>query len=253
MSAHTTHQTQTAPPVEVMIVGTFHMSNPGKDLHNMSADDVLAPKRQAEIEAATNALAKFRPTVVAVEWPAPLTTERYNSYLAGTLAPSHNEVVQLGFRLAKKSGLKSVNGVDVDGDFPFEAVQTYAKSHGQQAILDKAGTDVQALVDQTNKVLTNGTVGGTLRFINDPVRISNDNGFYRTMLRIGDGTNQPGADLLTAWYKRNFLISANLVQLAKPGDRIVVFYGFGHCFLLRQAVSEMPGFKLVEPNHFLPH
>lgn len=30
-----------AEPVSVMIVGDFHMSNPGRDLHNVQVDDVL--------------------------------------------------------------------------------------------------------------------------------------------------------------------------------------------------------------------
>ena len=54
--------------------------------------------------------------------------------------------------------------------------------------------------------------------------------FYRNLLRVGGGAEQPGADLLAAWYRRNFHICANLVQLAQPGDRVVVFYGSGHAF-----------------------
>ncbi|HSM95857.1 MAG TPA: hypothetical protein VLT91_07430, partial [Rhizomicrobium sp.] len=56
-------------PVTVMIVGDFHMSNPGKDLHNVEADDMLSPTRQAEIAAVSDALARFHPTIVAAEWP----------------------------------------------------------------------------------------------------------------------------------------------------------------------------------------
>jgi hypothetical protein len=41
------------------------------------------------------------------------------------------------------------------------------------------------------------------------------------------------------------------VQRAKPGDRVVVFYGSGHAFLLRQCVSEMPGYRLIEANDYL--
>jgi hypothetical protein len=40
-----------ARPVEVMVVGVFHMANPGHDLHNLKVDDVLEPKRQGEIAA----------------------------------------------------------------------------------------------------------------------------------------------------------------------------------------------------------
>ena len=39
---------QAADPIEVMVLGTYHMGNPGRDLVNVRADDVTAPKRQAE-------------------------------------------------------------------------------------------------------------------------------------------------------------------------------------------------------------
>ncbi|MBV8975885.1 MAG: hypothetical protein JO261_01145 [Alphaproteobacteria bacterium] len=238
-------------PTEVMIVGGFHMSNPGHDLHNVQVDDVLAPKRQQEIAAVVDGLARFKPTMVAVEWDAPYAAEKYRAYVAGTLAPSHNEVVQLGFRLAKQMGLATVHGIDADGDFPYDAIDAYAKAHGESAILQQANDAVVARVAKITDMLAHGTVGETLRFMNDPANIASDHDFYREMLRIGGGKDQPGADLLAAWYKRNFLICANLVQAAKPGDRVVVFYGSGHSFLLRQCVSEMPGYRLVEAGEYL--
>ena len=72
------------------------------------------------------------------------------------------------------------------------------------------------------------------------------------MVRIGRGGDQPGADLDAAWKRTNLLICANLLQVARPGDRIVVFFGAGHAFLLRQCVSETHGLRLVEPNDYLP-
>ena len=37
-------------PVQIMVLGTYHFGNPGLDLVNTEADDVLLPKRQAELE-----------------------------------------------------------------------------------------------------------------------------------------------------------------------------------------------------------
>jgi hypothetical protein len=239
------------PPVQVMIVGDFHMSNPGHDLHNVQVDDVLAPKPQAEIRGALDGLARFRPTVVVAEWDAATVADRYPKYLAGTAPPSRNEVVQLGFGLARLAHARMI-GIDVDGGFPYEAVQAAAAAGGQQALLTAAEDDVQAMVATQEQTLRGHGVSATLRFLNDPRRLAGDNAFYRTTLRIGAGDKQPGADLLTAWYRRNFLICANLIQAAKPGDRMVVFYGSGHAFLLRQCVQETPGFQLVEPNAYLP-
>ena len=143
-------------------------------------------------------------------------------------------------------------GIDVDGEFPYDAVDAYAKAHGETALLEAANAQVEQFVKNQDALLKTGAVARVLRFLNDPVQLENGNGFYRMLLRIGGGSNQPGAELLTAWYKRNFLICANLVQQAKPGDRVVVFYGSGHSFLLRQCISEMPGYRLAEPNDYLP-
>ncbi|THD59347.1 DUF5694 domain-containing protein [Phenylobacterium sp.] len=240
------------PPVEVMVVGVFHMSNPGRDLHNLKVDDVLEPKRQGEIAAVTAALARFKPTKVGVEWPADVVAERYKQYLAGTLAPSRNEVVQLGFRLAKTAGSEGVYSLDADGDFPYERLQNFAETRGFKGLLDEQNAIIQRQVAEEARLLAEKGVAADLRFLNDPERIKADNGFYRAMLHIGLNSDQPGVDLLSAWYRRNLQICANLLQLAKPGDRVAVFFGSGHAFLLRQCVTETPGYKLVEANDYLP-
>jgi len=50
---------------EVLVLGVYHMANPGRDIFNMKADDVLAPKRQAEIAQLVEVLRRFLPTKVA--------------------------------------------------------------------------------------------------------------------------------------------------------------------------------------------
>jgi hypothetical protein len=54
----------------LLIVGTPHFANPGRDIVNTRVDDVTTPEREREIEAIVERLAAFRPTRVAVEWPA---------------------------------------------------------------------------------------------------------------------------------------------------------------------------------------
>jgi hypothetical protein len=235
-----------------MIVGGFHMANPGLDLHNTRVDDMLTSKRQREIETAVEALARFKPTKVGVEGRSDGLKERYAQYLAGNLPPVRNEVVQLGFRLARTAASEGVYSLDTPGDFPYDQVKQFAETHGMSGIIAEQDAITKAEVDEQTRRLATGTVSSTLRFLNDPARIRNDNRFYRAMLQVGAGPDQPGAELLVDWYKRNALICAKLVQLAKPGDRIVVFFGSGHAYFLRQCVTEMPGYRLVEPNDYLP-
>ncbi len=239
-------------PVRVMVLGTVHLSNTNLDALNVAVDDVFAEKRQAELAEVDAALARFAPTAVALEWPSETVAERYPQYLAGTLEPSRNEVVQIGFRLARTAGVDRVHGIDVEGDFPFDPVIAYAQAHGQTPIIDAAMASLEAAVAATQQVVDTQSIGALLAHLNDPGRLAADHGFYRTLLRIGGGAEQPGVALLAAWQKRNLETCARLIQLARPGDRIVVLFGAGHAFLLRQCVSETPGFELVDPLEFLP-
>ena len=241
-----------AAPVQVLVLGTFHMANPGHDLHNLVVDDVLAPRRQGELAGVTAALARFAPTLVAVEWPRAEVTERYRKYLDQSLPPSRNETVQLGFRLARAAKAR-VEGIDADGDFPYEPVAAWAGKHGRGAELEGLGKLVESELREEGRVLAERGIGGALRLLNDPARIFQmHSAFYPRTLQYGAGDEQPGVDLLTAWYRRNFRICANLAQQVKPGDRVVVLYGAGHAHLLRQCVREMPDWKLVEAVDYLP-
>ncbi len=240
-----------AAKTQVMLVGTYHFSNPGKDLNNVKAVDVLAAERQRELGKVTTALAKFAPTQVAVEWPAQVVKERYAQFRDGKLPESRNEVVQLGFRLARERGLQTVHGLDVEGDFPFEAVVNWASEHGRRSEIEamlaggaKEVAHISALQEQT-------TIGGVLRDLNSRESIGRNHAFYPPMLTMGAGEDQPGVKLLSSWYTRNLAICARLLQEIKPGDRVVVFYGQGHIHLLQQCLQEQAGVQLVDPLKFL--
>jgi uncharacterized protein DUF5694 len=243
---------QAAEPARVLIVGTYHFSNPGQDQANVESVDVSVPQRQAELQAISDALAKFEPTLLGVEWPADAARTQYAQYLDGSLPPSTNEVVQLGFRLAKQRGLAQVYGLDVDGDFPFEAVQAWAEANGKTDALSALMAQAQAITGRITALQATHSIGGVLREMNTSQAIDESASFYAEFLRYGKGEEQPGVALNAAWAKRNFAICARLLQALKPGDRAVVFYGQGHVHLLRQCVGVAPGVELVEANAFLP-
>lgn len=248
----TLHAVAAEQPSQVMVVGTFHFGNPGRDQHNVEVDDVLQPTRQAQLAEIDSALSRFEPTRVAVEWPRAVVDERYAKFLAGELPPSRNEVVQLGFRVARSAGLARVDGIDVEGEFPYAAVEAWAEANAAAPRLAQLQATVAARVAAITRQQREGTIGAVLRDMNQPAAIARDHAFYSEMLRFGAGDEQPGARLLAAWTQRNLLICARLVQAVRPGDRVVVFYGAGHSHLLRQCVREVPGLRLVEPNDYLP-
>jgi hypothetical protein len=249
-------------PVEVMILGTYHMGNPGQDLHNARVDPVTTPEKQAQLEAVAQALARFRPTAVAIERvardPAAPLDHRYPEFTPADLLTNPDERVQVGYRLARRLGLTRVYAVDEpdrEGQpsyFPFEDVQAWVQAAGRMDELAAMHQGVAAFIAEMERRQATDSVGRVLAWMNDPARIASDQGFYARLMAFGAGDAQPGAVLNGRWYTRNAVIFARIMQVAEPGDRIVVVYGAGHAFWLRQMVQTTPGFVLVEPNDYLP-
>jgi len=113
---------------EILVLGTYHMSNPGRDIYNMKADDVLSPKRQQEIAQLIEVLKRFRPTKIAIEADvgSQRVEQQYSDYLAGKYTLSRDETNQVGYRLAKELGHHAVYPVDDEGDFPMQRLLAIA-------------------------------------------------------------------------------------------------------------------------------
>jgi hypothetical protein len=232
---------------EILVLGTYHMANPGHDLHNMQADDVLAPQRQQEITELIEALKIFNPTKIAIEATVGSTraTQQYADYLAGKYTLSRNEIDQIGYRLAKELGHKTIYPVDVDGDFPYAVLVDFAKAHGLESRLDALNAVTDTLVNELGAFQQTHTVLQTLQLVNSNEHVTKDMSFYWGAVRFGAPYDYAGSDLVGAWYQRNIRIYHNIVALAdSPNERILVIYGFGHLGWLRQDVSYDPNVKL---------
>ncbi len=87
--------------------------------------------------------------------------------------------------------------------------------------------------------------------VNDPAGLQGNMDSYYGMLTIGDRDTQAGADLNAAWYLRNAKIFGKLMQVAKPGDRVLVVFGSGHGYWLRHFASQVPGYRSVDVMPYL--
>jgi hypothetical protein len=240
---------QTAPlqRAEILILGTYHMANPGHDVFNMAADDVLAPKRQAEIGQLLEVLKRFKPTKIAIESAvyADRRPKQYAEYLAVKYTLTQNEIEQIGFRLAKELGMKAIYPVDFDGDFPIQRVINYAKAMGQSQVMDQVMSEIGEMVKRQDAFLHSHSVLETLLYMNDDKQVAQDVGFYLREARLGDPGDYAGPDLLASWYQRNIRIYNNIAKIIEsPNDRVLVIYGAGHLGWLRQIVADDPALRL---------
>jgi hypothetical protein len=245
-------QLEGPPMAEVLVLGTYHMDNPGRDIFNMEADDVLAPKRQTEIRELLDVLARFRPTKIAIEANTDSPKiEQYKDYLAGKYELGRDERDQIGFRLGKELNLTKIHGIDADGEFPFLAVQDYAKAHGREKELESLVAQAGKAVQDENEFLKSHSVLQMLLRINSSEAVHRGLAVYAMFAHFGEEYDYAGARLLTEWYGRNMRIHTHLLNVIEPGDRVLVIFGAGHLGLLRQAVEADPSLKLRTIEEFV--
>lgn len=246
-----------APMADVLLLGTFHFKDAGRDGYKPEVDvDILSEPRQRELAEVLDALAAFRPTKIAIEaqgdWARRIVDAEYPAFLEGTFELPANEVYQVGFRLAKRLGHKTLHPVDAQGrryDGLPEDGAAYAASTGQQDLLKSPWDErYTALYRHDDQAKANQSLRDTLLAMNTEERLLAGHGHYLLGgIALGKGDEYPGADHVSGWwYNRNLRIFANIRRIAEPGDRILVLIGAGHVPIIRHALQASPEFRLVE-------
>jgi hypothetical protein len=246
---------QADPRPEILILGTYHMANPGLDIHNMQADDVLSPKRQQEMTQLMEVLKRFNPTKIAIE--ADVGSKRlakeYADYLTGKYSLTRNEIDQIAYRLGKELGKPVIYGVDADAEFPYTRVLNYAKANGLKEKFDSIAAHTGQRVKEQGDFLASHTVLQMLQYMNSDSLVARDLAEYFSFVPFGEPYEFAGPDLLAAFYQRNIRIYHNIRAIAdSPGDRVLVIFGAGHLGWLRQDVANDPGVRLRKLAELAP-
>jgi len=240
--------------IPVLLIGTFHLANPGRDLANVDVDDVLADRRQRELEMVATTLSRFAPTKVAVEHHADRARDLNAAFAAwreGRRELGRSEVEQLGFRVAARGGHGAVFAVDVEGDFYDPAIEPMIADGPNADRWARIVKSAEASTADVTVHLERSSIGDALRMMNSPDAIAAGLEPYGDLLAISEGDNFVGAAMVANWYTRNMKIAANLHAIADPGDRILVIYGHGHIPVLRHFLEVGSVFDVVDPLEFL--
>ena len=244
---------QTPARAQVMVLGTYHFANPNQDAVKSNFPDHLGEKKQQEIAAVLDALAKFKPTKILLEAPpedARLLAQ-YQAYLKDDFKLAANESYQLGFRLARRMGHSQVYLVDHRLGMDFDALMTAAQESGNKAFLELFQKTI-AMIQARQQEWERMTVGAALADMNQPALQDLTRDFYLQLARVRSKDKFVGADVLAAWYQRNFRIFTNIVQtIESPQERVLVIFGQGHAYYLREAIKSCADMQLVEPNEYL--
>ncbi len=251
---------------KAMILGVFHFSSPNLDAYKEKFNiDIFSKEKQNELDHLISDLAKFKPTKILVERNRntmdSTINDKFQKYLKGefNIDDKSNEVYQIGFRLAKKLGHQRIYASDATSDW-FGAdldwgnynEDDYMKSRGQY---DKATRyDYNALWAIEDSLKTVQTLTEHFRFLNNPKSTLKSHQQYLTNnVLTGAGDLYLGADGVARWYRRNLRIFSNAYDITdfSSEDRILLIYGQGHVWQLRQFFTDSPDYDYIEVNDVL--
>jgi hypothetical protein len=259
--------------IKVYLVGTFHFNASDDDVIKGTKVDMSTPDKQRELDELVSKLQKTQADKVFVEWMPSRQRFVDSTYVlyrkgqreVGTQRQNNNEVVQIGYRLAKKLNRPKVYCADADGVFDYGAALDYAKSHGQEPILKgfnnpaQAGDSVGLLIEKRVKAIEAARPAvpkrpmnnmlNLFKVLNSPeVNQANMDGYLLTDARVGSGDNYSGADLGGEYFKRNVRIYTNLLRAVdvQHDKSIVLIIGQGHVSLLKSILRYNSLFEVAE-------
>lgn len=246
---------------KLMLLGTGHWSNPGKDYVSIEFDDMLAPGRQREIEDCLERLAAFAPTRIALEAMAEATEELnddYQRYCGGRLVLTANERHQLGFRLARMLGHDRIYGIDwhdMEREIGWDAAITFARQHAQFDFISaftQLEHESKEEKEQERARIRRLSVREQLLELNDAAGLTDSHRVYMDLAQVGEESNYIGGDVILRWYERNMKIFLNIARIdTSPEDRILIVIGRDHLPLLTHFAEGSGRFELVPSSRFL--
>lgn len=261
--------------LQIMLLGTYHMDNPGLDEVNVDTDDVLSDERQAQLEDLTERLADWQPDQIAVERPydnVDAVNSLYESYRTGEYAydreesfpaphPMRNddksecrsEVVQIGFRLADRLDHDRVVPIDEHPEAPDNNPFANRDIDSTRKTAVTLPNPEEWKHDVESRLVTSA-IPEYLAWMNQEsqLQFNHDLMFGRCVRATGENPGTP--TFLAHWYDRNLRMVHHLWRAMERGDeRMLLVVGTGHIRVLRHLLIETPMCCPVSPLPYLPH
>lgn len=249
---------------KVMTLGTFHFNFPNLDATRIETKDqidVLTPAYQNEIEAIVSKIARFKPTIIVIErtpGEQHRTDSAFNLYAQNNYQLKRSEEEQIGFRLAKRFGLKKLYCVDEWGNFT-ERINSIVNGKDSveaqkfESFFENNPDSLKRFIHKPN--FKNEGILNALRKLNNEENIKKDLGNYLVGLFKYESKEHDftGVDFETGrWFSRNLKIFRNIQRIsAGSSDRILVIYGAGHMNILNYLFDCSPEYDRVKTNDYL--
>ena len=261
-----------APEVDIADTGKIKLLNVGSFHFGATSDanttefDEHAADSQAAVRQLSVLLARFKPTIICLEFvpeqDAKINAD-YQAFLTNptVLETRFGELSMVGFDVARLSGLHRVYGIDHHlgynyslGDF-IEQSPELSNSVDRETYLQlthdpfKNQPELKALHTRYTEL----SLLEKLQLINRPDMLDysiNTNADKLMYVALQDGFE--GAEQAAQFYLRNMKIYTNLNRIPMTtDDRVLILMGAAHTAMLREFIKRSPKFELVDTQQYL--
>ncbi|HIP47399.1 MAG TPA: hypothetical protein EYG92_00320 [Lutibacter sp.] len=239
---------------KVTIIGTFHF-NATNDYSSVQIDSIFSDKRQKELDQLINKTKAFNPTKIMVEWEPETKTEldkNLKKYLNNEFVLPQNEIYQIGFRLAKETGIKELFPIDYQMDLGDAKLVEYLKEKNTFSEFENFISDINKYAAVETDYLKSHSITDYFNKMNS----TDSDNFNRNIYldKLSSISNEPGNPLLeyvSNWYKRNIFIMGQIDVHLQKNDRILVLIGAGHKPILKDLYKNRKNIEYIDIQEYL--
>lgn len=245
---------------ELLLIGTFHYNNPGRDVAKTKSFDILNEESQTELDEISQKIKEFNPTKIFVEWPYDEQKgldSLFQIYKEGQYFENDslsdfylkNEIFQLAFRVAKLSKHNEVRAIDYNNtDFPYDSLMTVISNNDPFELQNKIEKTIQTLTSDFDDKIAGGASLLELTYhMNTTGFRKMSNEFHNEIpLLAGNRDNFIGPYLTSEWFKRNLYMWSLIQKDVHDDDRIMVLLGASHAAIIKKFIDENDTWKVVE-------
>lgn len=236
---------------QILLIGTFHYSNPGLDVAQLNSFNIMSEKSQKELEIMSDKIKKFGPDKIFVEWEYRKQADLdkfYNKNTDSLFKTNKSEITQLALRTAKKLNHKKLYGMNYYTSFPYDSLMMAMEKANQKDLMERNKVSTKNFEKTHNEKISKSSLQEMMLYYNTKKSENENIQWYLEIAnRAGNPDDFSGQSLVANWYKRNLYMYSFIQKLTESTDnKIMVLVGAGHAALIREFIAHDPQFELVE-------
>ena len=239
---------------KIAILGTFHFGATS-DYTAVQMDSFFFDKRQKELDELVSKIKEFNPTKIMVEWE-PGTKDsldyKLNKYLNNEFSLRQNEIYQIGFRLAKETGITESFPVDYQMDLGDDKLVEYLNEIDKFSEFISLISDVTKVATADTEYLKSHSILGYFREMNSVERDNfNRNIYLDKLAKISTESGNPLLAYVSKWYMRNIYIMGHMDRHIQQNNRVLLLIGAGHKPILKDLYINRKNIEYIEIHEYL--